>query len=105
MEDRQPTAAAGRSSELAAIIRGMSVALVGSVLGGGLGFVFGVVMARLLDQDDFGLLVLAVSLLSTGAAVTIAGADYAAIRHVAAARTAGATATDGLAPAALDGAS
>jgi O-antigen/teichoic acid export membrane protein len=90
VEDSQPTAAAGRSTELAAIIRGMSVALLGSVLGGGLGFAFGVVMARLLDQSDFGLLVLAVTLLSTGAALTIAGADYAAIRHVAAARTAGA---------------
>jgi O-antigen/teichoic acid export membrane protein len=68
----------------------MSVALLGSVLGGGLGFIFGVVMARLLRQNDFGLLVLAVNLLSVGATVTIAGADYAAIRHVAAARTPGA---------------
>jgi O-antigen/teichoic acid export membrane protein len=68
----------------------MSVALLGSVVGGGLGFIFGVVMARLLDQADFGLLVLAVNLLTAGAAVTIAGADYAAIRHVAAARTPGA---------------
>jgi O-antigen/teichoic acid export membrane protein len=86
----QPTAADGHTSELAAIIRGMSVALLGSVLGGGLGFVFGVVMARLLVQGDFGLLVLAVNLLTAGAAVTIAGADYAAIRHVAAARAPGA---------------
>jgi O-antigen/teichoic acid export membrane protein len=78
------------TSELAAIIRGMSVALLGSVFGGGLGFIFGVVMARLLLQNDFGLLVLAVNLLTAGAAVTIAGADYAAIRHVAAARTPGA---------------
>jgi O-antigen/teichoic acid export membrane protein len=68
----------------------MSVALLGSVLGGGLGFIFGVVMARLLIQRDFGLLVLAVNLLTVGATVTIAGADYAAIRHVAAAKTAGA---------------
>jgi O-antigen/teichoic acid export membrane protein len=68
----------------------MSVALLGSVVGGGLGFVFGVVMAHMLDQGDFGLLVLAVNLLTAGAAVTIAGADYAAIRHVAAAKTAGA---------------
>jgi O-antigen/teichoic acid export membrane protein len=68
----------------------MSVALLGSVVGGGLGFIFGVVMAHLLDQGDFGLLVLALNLLTAGAAVTIAGADYAAIRHVAAARTPGA---------------
>jgi O-antigen/teichoic acid export membrane protein len=80
----------GHASELAAIIRGMSVALLGSVLGGGLGFVFGVAMARGLDQKDFGLLILAVNLLTAGAAITIAGADYAAIRHVAAARTPGA---------------
>jgi O-antigen/teichoic acid export membrane protein len=90
VEEGQPTAADGHTSELAAIIRGMSVALLGSVLGGGLGFVYGVVMARLLDQGDFGLLILAVNLLIAGAAVTIAGADYAAIRHIAAARTAGA---------------
>src|SRR5438094_10528860 len=68
----------------------MSVALLGSVVGGGLGFVFGVVMARLLVQRDFGLLVLAVNLLTVGATVTIAGADYAAIRHVAAAKSPGA---------------
>jgi O-antigen/teichoic acid export membrane protein len=90
VEEGQPTTADGHASELAAIVRGMSVALLGSVLGGGLGFVFGVVMARMLDQGDFGLLVLAANLLVAGAAVTIAGADYAAIRHVAAARTAGA---------------
>jgi O-antigen/teichoic acid export membrane protein len=89
MEELEPTAAQGHTYELAAIIRGMSVALVGSVFGGGLGFVFGVVMARLLHQREFGLLFLAVNLLTAGAAVTIAGADYAAIRHVAAARTPG----------------
>jgi O-antigen/teichoic acid export membrane protein len=90
VEEAQAAAARGHTSELAAIIRGMSVALLGSVLGGGLGFIFGVVMARMLLQDDFGLLVLAVNLLTVGATVTIAGADYAAIRHVAAARTPGA---------------
>jgi O-antigen/teichoic acid export membrane protein len=91
VEEREPTAAhGGHTSELAAIIRGMSVALLGSVLGGGLGFVFAVAMARLLSQHEFGLLILAVNLLTAGAAVTVAGADYAAIRHVAAARTAGA---------------
>lgn len=68
----------------------MSVALLGSVVGGGLGFVFGVLIARMLDQHDFGLMVLAVNLLTVGATVTIAGADYAAIRHVAAARAPGA---------------
>jgi O-antigen/teichoic acid export membrane protein len=83
-------AARGHSAELAAIIRGMSVALLGSVVGGGLGFVFLVTMARLVDQRDFGLLVLAVNLLTAAAAVTVAGADYATIRYVAAARTAGA---------------
>jgi O-antigen/teichoic acid export membrane protein len=89
VDEAQAVAARGHTSELAAIIRGMSVALLGSVFGGGLGFVFGVVMAHLLHQRDFGLLILAVNLLTAGAAVTIAGADYAAIRHVAAARTAG----------------
>jgi O-antigen/teichoic acid export membrane protein len=90
VEEAQAVASRRHSFELAAIIRGMSVALLGSVVGGGLGFIFGVVMARLLTQHDFGLLVLAVNLLSVGATVTIAGADYAAIRHVAAAKTAGA---------------
>ena len=88
MEDAA-AAQRGHASELAAIIRGMSVALLGSVFGGGLGFAFGIVMARLLHQVQFGLLILAVNLLSAASAVTIAGADYAAIRHVAAARTAG----------------
>ena len=45
----------------------MSVALLGSVLGGGLGFIFGVVMARMLRQNDFGLMVLAVNLLTVRA--------------------------------------
>jgi O-antigen/teichoic acid export membrane protein len=90
VEEREPTPAHGHTSELAAIIRGMSVALLGSVLGGGLGFVFAVAMARLLSQREFGLLILAINLLTAGAAVTVAGADYAAIRHVAAARTPGA---------------
>lgn len=88
--EAQPVAARGHTFELAAIIRGMSVALLGSVLGGGLGFIFGVVMARMLAQHDFGLIVLAVNLLNTGATVTIAGTDYTAIRHIAAARTPGA---------------
>jgi O-antigen/teichoic acid export membrane protein len=88
--ESSPSAARDHVSELAAIIRGMSVALLGSVVGGGLGFVFLVVMARLISQHDFGLLVLAVNLLATAAAVTVAGADYATIRYVAAARTPGA---------------
>jgi O-antigen/teichoic acid export membrane protein len=83
-------AARGHLPELAAIIRGMSVALLGSVLGGGLGFLFLVAMARLVNQHNFGLLVLAVNLLTIAAAVTIAGADYATIRYVAAAKTPGA---------------
>jgi O-antigen/teichoic acid export membrane protein len=87
----EPAAIArGHVSELPAIIRGMSVALLGSVLGGGLGFVYFVVMARMLEQHDFGLLVLAVNLLVAGSAVTIAGADYATIRYVASARAPGA---------------
>jgi O-antigen/teichoic acid export membrane protein len=76
----------------------MSVALLGSVTGGALGFFFFVVMARLLEQREFGLLVLAANLLITCTAVTIAGADYAAIRYVASARTAGAKRGAMLAP-------
>lgn len=90
MPESHPGAGRGHIAELAAIIRGMSVALLGSVVGGGLGFIFLVAMARLIDQRDFGLLVLAVNLLATAAAVTVAGADYATIRYVAAARTPGA---------------
>jgi O-antigen/teichoic acid export membrane protein len=90
IEGFHQNAGRGPIPELAAIIRGMSVALLGSVLGGGLGFLFLVAMARLVNQHDFGLLVLAVNLLTTAAAVTIAGADYATIRYVAAAKTSGA---------------
>jgi O-antigen/teichoic acid export membrane protein len=70
---------------LAGIVRGMAVALAGSVLGGGLGFLFLVVMAHVMTQHGFGLLVLAVNILALGSALGIAGADYATIRYVAAA--------------------
>jgi O-antigen/teichoic acid export membrane protein len=79
-----------RGRALAAVIRGASVALLGSVLGGGLGFVFPVVMARVLPQSSFGLLVLALNLLVAAAALGTIGADFAAIRGVAAAGDAGA---------------
>lgn len=75
--------------ELAEIVRGMAVALLGSLLGGGLGFLFLVVFGRTLPQAEFGLLVLAVNLLNYTAQLTLAGADYAAIRFVAAARSPG----------------
>jgi hypothetical protein len=39
----------------------MSVALLGSVLGGGLGFIFGVAHGGMPRQNDFGLMVLAVN--------------------------------------------
>ena len=75
----------GRHGEpLAMIMRGASVALLASLLGGGLGFVFLVVMARLMDQADFGLLVLALNLLLAATALGVAGADYATVRYVAA---------------------
>jgi O-antigen/teichoic acid export membrane protein len=67
----------------------MAVAMLGSVLGGGLGFVFVLVMARLMHQAQFGLLVLAVNLVNQGAALGVWGADYATIRFVSAARTPG----------------
>jgi O-antigen/teichoic acid export membrane protein len=67
----------------------MSVALLGSILGGGLGFLFLVVMARLLEQTDFGLLVLGMSLLGTTVAISVGGTDYAMIRYVASASSAG----------------
>lgn len=79
-----------RGRALAAVIRGASVALLGSVLGGGLGFLFPVVMARVLPQSSFGLLVLALNLLLAASALGTAGADYAAIRGVAAADDPGA---------------
>lgn len=78
--------AAAPEAASAAIVRGAAVALLGSVLGGGLGFLFLVVMARLMDQRDFGLLVLAVTLLTAVAALGLVGADYAAVRFVSAAR-------------------
>jgi O-antigen/teichoic acid export membrane protein len=77
------------AAEAASIVRGMSVALVGSVVGGGLGFLFLVVMARLLDVREFGLLVLAVNVLGTAVAVSVAGTDYTMIRNVAAAESPG----------------
>jgi len=74
---------------LAAIVRGMVVALLGSVLGGGFGFLFLVVMAHVMPQRGFGVLVITVNLLSLGQAFGVAGADFAAIRYVAAADTPG----------------
>lgn len=74
-----------QSRALASIIRGMAVGLAASVLGGGLGFLFTVVTAHLLGQSDFGLLVLGLNLLTTTSVLTLAGADFAAIRFVAAA--------------------
>lgn len=71
-------------------MRGAAVALLGSLVGGGLGFAFSVVMARALDQSEFGLLVLALSLLTAASTVTVAGADLATVRFVAAAVGAGA---------------
>jgi O-antigen/teichoic acid export membrane protein len=76
-------------SSLTAVARGAAVALLGSVLGGGLGFAFTIVMARMLSPGDFGLLVLAVTLLQFGSALALAGMDYAAVRDVAAATGAG----------------
>ncbi|MHB8471133.1 MAG: oligosaccharide flippase family protein [Gaiellaceae bacterium] len=81
---------AGHGGALAAIVRGMAVAMLGSVVGGGLGFVFLVVMGHELRQAEFGLFVLALNLVTSGAQLTIAGADYAAIRFVSAAPDAGA---------------
>ena len=78
------------SESLARIIRGATVALVASLVGGGLGFAFSVVMARLLDQSDFGLLVVALNLLIAATALGVAGADYATVRYVASAREPGA---------------
>lgn len=78
-----------RGEALAAIVRGMTVALLGSVVGGGLGFVFLLVMGRTLSRADFGLFVVALNLLNAVSTMSIAGADFAAIRYVAAAPDAG----------------
>src|SRR5436305_945151 len=85
-----PATDPGDGRTLAAVIRGASVALLGSLIGGGLGFVFPVLMAHLLTQSRFGLLVLILNLLLAVSALGTAGADYAAIRGVAAAATPGA---------------
>lgn len=76
---------AAHGAALAGIVRGMAVALLGSVLGGGLGFLYLVVMAHVMPQHAFGLLVLAVNILTLGSVLGVAGADYATIRYVAAA--------------------
>jgi O-antigen/teichoic acid export membrane protein len=76
-------AEARQTREGAAIVRGMSAALLGSLLGGGFGFLFLVIMARLLEQTDFGLLILAVNLLVTVATLSIAATDSATIYYVA----------------------
>jgi O-antigen/teichoic acid export membrane protein len=73
---------------LAHVVRGTTVALLGSMIGGGFGFLFSVLMARALTPSDFGLLVLGLSML-LGAASLSTGADYAAIRFIAAAATPG----------------
>lgn len=84
MEVVEPSVDDARGRALAAVIRGASVALLGSILGGGLGFAFPVVMAHVLPQASFGLLILALNLLLAASALGTAGADYAAIRGVAA---------------------
>src|SRR5437879_5913967 len=81
---------ASNGAAVAGIVRGASVALLGSLVGGGFGFVFTVLMAHLLSRGDFGLIVLSLNLLLGGAALTLAGTDYAAVRFVAAARDPGA---------------
>ena len=91
MANDEPRRAGGPQSEaLARIIRGATVALLASVVGGGLGFVFTVVMARLMEQREFGLLVLALNLLVAATALGVAGADYATVRYVASADAPGA---------------
>src|SRR5687768_8696372 len=67
----------------------MTVGLLGSVLGGGLGFVFSVVMARLLDQHEFGLFVLVLNFVLAGTTSGAFGADFATVRFVAAADSPG----------------
>ena len=91
MANHEPKHADRRQGEsLARIIRGATVALLASLVGGGLGFVFSVVMARLMEQRDFGLLVLALNLLVAATALGAAGADYATVRYVASADSPGA---------------
>lgn len=68
----------------------MAVATAGSVLASVLGFLSLLVMARVLSQPEFGLLVLALNVLTATATVTVAGADRAIIRYVSAARLPGA---------------
>ena len=85
-----PAGGSGQGRTLAEIMRGASVALLGSVIGGGLGFVFPVVMAHVLHQSDFGRFVLVLNFVTAGAALGTVGADYAAIRSIASASTAGA---------------
>jgi O-antigen/teichoic acid export membrane protein len=75
---------------LAAIVRGMAAAMLASMAGGGFAFLLLVVMGRLLSQSEFGLFVLAANFVSAAALMTIAGADVATIRYVAAATTPGA---------------
>src|SRR6059058_2382578 len=88
-EAAEPAIEDTRGHALAAVIRGASVALLGSIVGGGFGFLFPVVMARVLPQSSFGQLVLALNVLLAASALGTAGADYAAIRGVAAADSPG----------------
>ncbi|MDX6510807.1 MAG: hypothetical protein QOE36_311 [Gaiellaceae bacterium] len=91
MPEVAPPSETGHAEALAAIIRGMTVALAGSLLGGGFGFLFTVVMARMLhDRADFGLLVLGLNVLNAATSLTVFGTDVATIRYVAAAPTPGA---------------
>ncbi|MBV8481066.1 MAG: oligosaccharide flippase family protein, partial [Actinobacteria bacterium] len=79
-----------RGDALAAVVRGMAVAMVGSIFGSSLGFVLLVLMGRRLAPDELGLFVLALNLVNLVPQITIAGVDYAAIRYVSEARTPGA---------------
>lgn len=89
---------------LAAIVRGMAVALLGSIVGGGLGFVFVVVMGRTLSRSDFGLFVVTLNVVTTVSTLSVVGADLATIRFVAATADPGRKRGAMLTPLALVGA-
>lgn len=91
----------GHAQALASIARGTALATVGSVVASVFGFVALLVMGRVLSQAEFGLLVLALNVLLATATVTVAGADLAIVRYVAAARAPGAQRGAILTPLAL----
>ena len=80
---QQMVQAAAHVPQLVRIARGTALFAAGTVFGLGLNYVYGIVLARLLGADDFGLYSLGLALFNVLTVIAIAGLDNAALKFVA----------------------